>query len=97
MTTSFLIVSAIAFSACTILWLCVRDPKRRRTAGLTGRASAARGTSSTAYQTGCAMPVLAAVAPGVLLLLLGTAAPALLWLGGCAVAGWIITLAASRW
>lgn len=74
---------AIAFSSAIILWLGRGDPKRRRTARLPGEGQSVR-----------TRRLLAALAclPGLYCALTGDAAAFMIWLGGCAVAGWFVTL-----
>lgn len=76
-------ILAIAISTAIILFLGWGDPKRRRTARLPGEG-----------QGPAARRLLAGTAclPGLYCALAGDAAAFLLWLGGCAVAGWFVTL-----
>jgi hypothetical protein len=76
-------LAAIAISTIFLVLLCRSDPKRRRTARL-----AAAGPG--ALMRG--MRVALACVPGLLLALSGDAAAFLIWLGGSAVAGWLIAL-----
>lgn len=78
---------AVAVSAALILWLSLGDPKRRRTEKLTGT-----GHSAAVRR----MLALGVLVPGVACALAGDAAAFLIWLGGCAVIGWIVTLALSQ-
>lgn len=79
-----LLFIAIAFSGLFITLLCIGDPKRRRSAYVPGEAQSAALRRLFAA---------AAVAPGVACALSGDAAAFLLWLGGCGVIGWLVTLA----
>lgn len=74
---------AVAISAVIILILGRGDPKRRRTAKLAGEGQSTR-----------TRRLLAALAcmPGVYCALVGDAAAFMIWLGGCAVAGWFVAL-----
>lgn len=82
------LIAAIAVSAGLLALLCLRDPKRRRSIKLPG---AVQGTT--------ARRILAAASllPGAVFVLMGDAAAFLLWLGGYAVVGWLVTLAFSAW
>jgi hypothetical protein len=77
-----LLPATIAISLAIIFWLWHGDPKRRRIAGLaaTGHAPGKR-----------RLLIIAALLPGIVLALLGDSAAFLVWLGSCAVAGWLIT------
>jgi hypothetical protein len=77
-------LAAVAFSLVPIVLLCRGDPKRRRTSGLRGEGFGVR-----------ARRLLAAVAclPGLACALAGEAPALLIWLGGCAVGGWLVALA----
>lgn len=72
---------ALALSTVAIVLLCLGDPKRRRAVGGKdgGMASGQR-----------RMLVAAACVPGAFCALLGDAAAFLMWLGGCALVGWIL-------
>lgn len=79
--------TAIAVSVVMIALICRGDPKRRRAAHLSG--------------DGHGRPlrwvlVLTVLAPGLYLAARGDAAAFLIWLGSCAVAGWLVTLWAWR-
>ena len=80
MTTAWLALLALAISAMLIVVLCQGDPKRLRAAGQKGAAMLPRRRR-----------VLAALAclPGLGCALSGNFAAFMLWLGGCALAGWI--------
>lgn len=79
-----LIVAAIAVSTALILLLALGDPKRRRTAGTK---DGAQGTTVRR------LLAVASLLPGVACFANGDAAAFLIWFGGCAVAGWFVTLA----
>ncbi|MEW9855341.1 hypothetical protein [Novosphingobium sp. M1R2S20] len=77
---------ALAASTLLIALLCLRDPKRRR----------AMGASPPSTGAGPRLPLaIGALLPGLFLILLGDAAAFLSWLGGCSVAGWLLTTALS--
>jgi len=80
MTTAWLATLALALSAMLIVVLCQGDPKRLRAAGLRSAAMLPRRRRG-----------LAALAclPGLGCALSGNSAAFMLWLGGCALAGWI--------
>lgn len=75
-------LAATALSVTLLILLAFGDPKRRRAAGLYGGHGRAKRYCYAA----------ATLLPGVLLALTGNAAMWLIWFGGCAVAGWLITL-----
>lgn len=77
-----LLVAAIATSSALIVWLWLGDPKRRRVARLP--AVSAGGN----FRRGVAV---AALLPGVVLAVLGDSAAFLVWLGSCAIGGWLVT------
>jgi hypothetical protein len=83
MSAMLVAILAIAFSSAIILWLGRGDPKRRRTARLPGAGQSVR-----------TRRLLAALAclPGLYCALIGDAAAFMIWLGGCGVAGWFVTL-----
>lgn len=74
---------AIGFSLVAILVLFRQDPKRRRAANLSG----AGHSRSTRHLLAAAVLI-----PGVLLAVFGESAGFLVWLGSCALAGWLLTL-----
>ena len=74
---------ATGLSALCIVSLCLGDPKRMRTSGLTGTAASVRVRIAV---------TLAALFPGIALALMGDAPAFLVWLGACAVAGWFTTI-----
>lgn len=80
-------LAAIAFSMAVLLLLWRGDPKRRRAAGLPdlGHGPALRRPLA-----------MAALLPGLGLAILGDPAALLIWLGGCAVGGWLLTQATAR-
>lgn len=80
---TLLTLAAILFSASVVLLLGLGDPKRRRSA----RAGA--GHSAILRQ----LLSLLALLPGMAFLVHSDAAAFLLWLGGAAVAGWVVALA----
>lgn len=84
---TMLALAAIAFSTALIILLCRGDPKRRRSAGLSGD-----GMSATTRRLIAAMACL----PGAYCAALGDAAAFLIWLGGCAAGGWLIALLFAR-
>ena len=84
---SLLAVLSTALSFGFILFILKGDPKRRRALGIGGRGQ------------GPALRRLlaaAALAPGLACLLLGDPAAFLIWLGGCAVSGWIAAIILAR-
>lgn len=83
---SLLILASLATSSALIALLCLNDPKRRRALGLPGA------PNNSARRR---LMVCAAILPGLILAIAGDAAAFLLWLGGCAVTGWLITMAQS--
>ena len=80
-------LAATAISTILIVALCLGDPKRRRSGRLRGE-----GQSRTARR----LLVAATLLPGLWLALIGDAAAFLVWMGGCAAAGWFVTLWFSR-
>ncbi|EZP71621.1 hypothetical protein BV96_02358 [Sphingomonas paucimobilis] len=76
-------LAATAFSTAIILLLCLGDPKRRRSARMTGEG---QGTAIRRVLAG------AALLPGLFYAVSGSGAAFLIWLGGCGVAGWLVTL-----
>jgi hypothetical protein len=78
-----LILLSVGFTAAALLPMCVGDPKRRRTARLV------LGSHSKAVRR---VLVLAALLPGVALVLDGRVAAFLIWLGASAILGWLLTL-----
>ena len=74
-------IVAIAVSVVAIATLCITDPKRRRTAGLTASARGALMRRAL---------VAVSIAPGLVLALLGDAAAFLIWVGTCAICGWLL-------
>lgn len=83
----YLLLTAIAFSTVMILLLSRGDPKRRRTARLPG---AGHSRVTRRLLTG------AVILPGLYLAVRGDSAAFLIWLGSCAIAGWLVTLSAAR-
>jgi hypothetical protein len=78
---------AIAFSTFVIAALCLGDPKRRRSARVGGE-----GHQKTLRR----LLAAAACAPALFFIFQGDSAAFLLWFGGCAAAGWFVTLSFAR-
>ena len=78
-----LLLACVIFSAAFLILLCLGDPKRRRSGRLRGTA---QGTAVRRLLT------VTSLLPGIFLALGGYAAAFLMWLGGYAVVGWLITL-----
>lgn len=80
---SLLLLLAVACSAIFLLLLGISDPKRQRAAGRQGKAHAP-----------AVRPLLVVFAalPGVLYAFTAASAAFLIWLGGCTVIGWLITM-----
>lgn len=80
---SLLVLFAVAFSSVFLLLLCGSDPKRQRAVG---------GQSKKRGPAVRPLLVIFTALPGAFYAL--TAAPAafFIWLGGCAVIGWLSTL-----
>lgn len=74
---------ATGLSVPCIVGLCLGDPKRMRTSGLTGMAASVRMRIAV---------TLIALSPGIVLALMGDAPAFLVWLGACALAGWVTTI-----
>jgi len=81
-----LTVISLTITAAALWALCLGDPKRRRTARLGGAAH-----SSTARR----MLVVVGLLPGAALLLAAHGAGFLIWLGGSAIFGWLLTMGAA--
>ncbi|MET0362265.1 MAG: hypothetical protein ABW048_11020 [Sphingobium sp.] len=79
-----MILGSIAFSSALLLLLCIGDPKRRRSARQPAKAR------STAVRN---LSIIASLIPGGIHAMTGDAGGFLIWLGGYALAGWLITLA----
>lgn len=79
--------ATVAFSSTCIALLCHSDPKRRRSARLAG---IGHGKMTRL------MLITAMVVPGLSYCVMGDGAAFLLWLGGCAILGWGITLLLAR-
>lgn len=77
---------AVAVSSAILVLLCLRDPKRMRSVRLKG---APQGTGTRRILTA------ASLLPGLALAVNGNAAAFLIWLGGYAVVGWLVTLSFS--
>jgi len=72
---------ALVLSAVPIVMLCMGDPKRRRAVG-------GKGSGMAPGQR--RLLVVVACIPGAICAGLGDAAAFLMWLGGCALIGWIL-------
>lgn len=81
MTTLHLLIG-IACSVAIVVWLWHGDAKRRRVAGLLPIA-----ISSDKRR----IMAIAALLPGVIFAVLGDSAGVLIWLGSCAMGGWIVS------
>lgn len=81
-----ILLASVAFSAVLLAFLCLGDPKRRRSARLSGKAQ------GTAVRR---LSAAASLLPGIIYALSGDAAAFLIWLGGYAVVGWLVTLSVS--
>ncbi len=77
------LLAALALSAAFLFFLCLGDPKRRRSIRLPGEA---QGQGMRRLLAG------ASLLPGIACAWDGGAAAFLIWLGGYAVLGWFITL-----
>lgn len=84
---SLLLIATIALSGGLLLLLALGDPKRRRTAAVK---NGAQGTAVRRLLVG------ATLSPGAAWIASGDAAAFLIWFGGCAMAGWLVTLALAR-
>jgi hypothetical protein len=73
---------AVLVSAIPILILCMGDPKRLRAAG-----ESKAGMRSGARR----LLAIAACLPGIACISLGQIAAFVLWLGGCALFGWLLS------
>lgn len=80
---ALLTLASTAFSAAVIILLCLGDPKRRRSARIAGE-----GHGSNMRRLLAALAAL----PGILQAVSGNWAAFLIWLGGCAVGGWLVAL-----
>ncbi|MEJ7933766.1 hypothetical protein WG907_05765 [Sphingobium sp. AN558] len=78
---------ALALSTACILAVALGDPKRRRSARLSGNGHR---PAQRRLLTVCAL------LPGLFCIGHGDPSAFLIWLGGCAVAGWLIAIAFSR-
>ncbi|ALR19018.1 hypothetical protein ATN00_00490 [Sphingobium baderi] len=74
---------ASAFSAICILILCLGDPKRIRVGRVPRREWRRRSRQALSVAAGI---------PGLLLALSGDAAAFLVWLGACALCGWVVAV-----
>lgn len=79
---NYMLLFALVLSLAMIFTLWRGDPKRRRVAGLPGA-----GHSIAVRRL--ALTVL--LSPGCILAFNGDSAAFLIWFGGCAVSGWLIT------
>lgn len=78
---------ALLISGALIVMLCLGDPKRRRAARIGGEGQ------STATRR---LLAAAACLPGLYFAVIGDSAAFLVWLGGCAVVGWLVALGFRR-
>jgi hypothetical protein len=85
--TTLSVLAAVAVSAALLVLLALGDPKRRRTAGTR---DGAQGTTVRR------LLAVASLLPGIACIANGDAAAFLIWFGGCAVAGWFVTLALAQ-
>lgn len=79
--TGLLLPAAISISLALIVWLWHGDPKRRRVAGLPPGSHAAGKRR---------LLVVGALLPGLIPAAQGDSAAFLLWLGSCAIGGWLV-------
>lgn len=79
---TYLLFAAIGFSMAMIVSLRQGDPKRRRAAGVRGD-----GHGHTTRR----LLAVATLLPGLCLAASGDTAAFLVWLGSCAVGGWLAT------
>jgi hypothetical protein len=86
MTSLMLALAAASLSTICILLLCAGDPKRRRVSGSGGGLS--QGHRRLLSGGACL--------PGVWCALQGDGAALLVWLGACALAGWLAAAGSSR-
>ncbi|CAN5323952.1 hypothetical protein BH11PSE5_BH11PSE5_29180 [soil metagenome] len=84
---STLAVIAFALSAAFILAIALGDPKRRRAAQQSGEGHS---PAQRRLLTFCVL------LPGFICIVRGDPSAFLIWLGGCAVMGWITAVAFSR-
>lgn len=78
---NLLLLAAISISIAFIVWLWHGDPKRRRVAKLS---AVGAGANLRRFVT------VAALLPGGILAALGDSAAFLVWLGSCAIGGWLV-------
>jgi hypothetical protein len=76
-------ICSVGFSTALLFLLCLNNAKRRRTAGM---------SAAPQSKIACSLLVGGTIFPGLFLAINGGAAASLIWLGCCAVAGWLITL-----
>jgi hypothetical protein len=86
MSSLTLALAAASLSTICSLLLCAGDPKRRRVSGSAG--SLSKGHRRLIASGACL--------PGVWCALQGDAAALLVWLGACALAGWLAAAGSSR-
>jgi hypothetical protein len=79
--TNLPLLAGIVCAIAIIVWLWHSDPKRRRVAGL----PAIGLRSSTRRHM-----AIAASLPGIILAAQGDSAAFLIWLGSCALGGWLV-------
>lgn len=77
------VLAGVALSTLALLLLCLGDPKRRRTAGAKGA-----GQSLTMRR----LLLGACLLPGLWFIAMADAAAFLIWLGGAAAVGWLVTM-----
>jgi hypothetical protein len=82
MTMTLAALVALSLSAIPIIALCDGDPKRQRSSGGKGG-----GMGKGLRRSLAAIAVM----PGIACAAFGNSAAFLLWLGGCALAGWSVT------
>lgn len=81
--TISLALLATAISTLLLAALCFGDPKRNRASG-----AREGGQTSRTRQ----LLTAAACVPGLICALAGDASALLIWLGGCAVTGWLLAI-----
>lgn len=78
-----MLLLSISFSTLLLAYLCLGDPKRRRSVKLPGTV---QGVAARRILAG------ASLLPGCIYALRADGAAVFLWLGGYAMAGWLVTL-----
>lgn len=81
---TMLLILSVGFSTALLALLCLGDPKRLRAARSPGTAQRVATRRWLA---------IASLLPGIAYALLGDGAGVFLWLGGYAMAGWLVTIA----